>query len=148
MANWLKFRVPRSEEPSEFWIRGVKANVLPSPHDIPELFRTYADLRLNELIIEFKYIDEEPLQQTSSDDLRLWLGRNSHRLYRIGISAGTLKPHDPNSKARFLYELSRALEQLERQPSTASASSNYEFLKSGISNEQNTIFERLAETSG
>jgi|SRR5579872_5720195 len=147
MANWQRFWVPKSDEPSERWIRGVRANVLPSPHDIPELFRIYADTHLDQLVIEFKYIDEEPLRQSVTDDLRLWLGRNSHRLYRIGIAAGALRPNDPTSKPRFFRELNEALEQLERQPSTASASSNYEFLKSGISNERNTIFERLTANS-
>jgi hypothetical protein len=118
------------------------ASVFPSPHDTPHLFRIAEDARSNQMIIEFKYIDEEPrVKVRSGKDMQVWLGRNSHRLYRMDIF---VKHNDPISGPYFLQKINEALEQLEQRPSATSASVNYELLKNGIFNESQAILASLA----
>jgi len=96
-------------------------------------------------VIEFRYIDEEPVQATATDDIKFWLGRNSHRLYRIDVPSKLLRPTDRASQIDFLHRINQALERLEKEPSTASASPNYELVKSGIADQQSGIFEQFTE---
>lgn len=148
MSYWFRFTAPEAEEPSRLWIRGVQANVFPSPHDIPEAFRTYADAESRQLVVEFKYIDQEPqVELRAGGGLWFSIGRNSHRLYQIHTSADFVKLEDPVSKTQFLGELDCALEKLEKRPGTASATLNYEVLRRGIAEQD--IFGHLTRgTSG
>jgi hypothetical protein len=136
MANWWKFEGPDYAEPFKARIRGTDVNVLPSPYDVPELFRTYVDAQLNRWVVEFKYINKEPLVAwQASDILRLWLGQNSLRVYRIEAPQGLAQ--DP--QVQFAQQISNALTQLENDPKMGAAAANYEFVRMGILNPHNSI---------
>jgi hypothetical protein len=140
MTYWSKFELPTLREPLARYVRGARIDVLPSPYDSPELFRTYLDSQKNQWVIEFKYIDEEPLISfRASNALRLRLGRNSGRVYRIEAAPEFLR--DFRHRAKFIEQLSTALRKLEEGPKTGRARANYEFVRLGMLDRQNTLFE-------
>ena len=110
--------------------------MLPSPHDVPRLFRTYVDAQQNRWVLEFKYLSDEPLVAwQGSNALRLWLGRNSLRIYRIDAPPDLVE----NRRVQFIDQISDALTRLETDPTTGAASANYEFVRMGMLNPQNPI---------
>jgi hypothetical protein len=133
MALWWKFQGPSLADHIKRHIRGAEVSVLPSPYDIPEWFRTYVDPSENRWTVEFKYIDSEPLMEwCPSENLRLWLGRNSRRVYKIAARDGKSVSEDPNARARIIRCLDDALKQLEQNTHLGTAPANYEFLREGI----------------
>ena len=133
MALWWKFQGPSFTDYVTRNIRGTEVTILPSPYDIPEWFRTYVDTHENRWTVEFKYIDSEPLMiWQSSENLRLWLGRNSGRVYRIDARDGSNVSDDPNARAQIIRRLDDALKQLEQNVKLGTAPANYELLREGI----------------
>jgi hypothetical protein len=139
MALWWKFEGPDYAEPFKARIRGTEVTVLPSPYDVPEQFRTYVNARQKRWVVEFKYIGEEPLVPwQASDILRLWLGQNSLRVYRIEAPEGQVQ----NPQMQFAEQISDALTRLENDPKMGAATANYEFVRMGILNAHNSILNR------
>ena len=140
MALWWKFQGPDFAENITRNIHGEQVSVLPSPYDIPELFRTYADPVENRWIVEFRYIDSEPLMVWQpSETVRFWLGRNSRRVYKIEARHVSNASEDPYARAQIVRCLDDALKQLERNTNLGTAPVNYEFLRRGIP--QTAIFQ-------
>ena len=141
MALWWKFERSGVADYITKNIHGAAVNVLPSPYDIPEWFRTYVDPSENRWTVEFKYIDSEPLMLwQSGENLRLWLGRNSRRVYKIDAGNGNNLFKDPGARDRIAGCLDDALRQLEQNTSLGTAPANYELLRAGIP--QTSIFRR------
>jgi hypothetical protein len=133
MALWWKFEGPNPSDHITKNIHGAQVNVLPSPYDIPESFRTYIDPGKNRWTVEFKYIDSEPLMLWQpSETLRLWLGRNSRRVYKIDARDGNIVSENPAARAQIVRCLDDALRQLGQNTKLGTAAANYEFLREGI----------------
>jgi hypothetical protein len=147
MSNWFRFSVSEKEESSSKSIRGRNTTVFTSPYDVPQHFRVFADKNRNEYIVEFKYIDDEPLRRRVFNHVDLWIGRNSCRLYRIGVSRGSINPDDPASRESFLQNVQQAIDRLQYDAPKAAAFHNYQVTKSGISDVRNTVYERLVGSS-
>ncbi|MFY9907102.1 MAG: hypothetical protein WBX02_10625 [Terriglobales bacterium] len=121
----------------------MQVELFPSPHDVPELFRTYVDDRMKRWVIEFKYINEEPAAPWQANgEMRFWLGRNSRRIYRIEVAPEFLDSKDPSARARFLEQFTTALTKLESYPQTELAKANYELIRTGLLDQQDTILGR------
>lgn len=143
-TQWLKFEIPVNHQPRRKAIRGIDAVILPSPHDVPERLRMSDDAQGRYVLIDFKYIDKEPCERVSADHLGFWLGRNSHRVYRIEFPSQIADWGSPTFKDQVVQKIADALKALEQQPSTASAAPNYDILLSGLS--ENEPIWRLARS--
>ena|SRR3989338_4249015 len=109
MKNWVtlnEIAIDKSHhhtDPND----GVVIEVSMSPYDIPKAVAGYKTENQEWFIIEFKYISEEPVDvKTETKNIKLFVGKNSDRIYQIHInlkefnaSSVTLKVKEESLKA-------------------------------------------------
>ena len=84
-----------------------------SPYDIPEAFRVYWTNNKTVLVIEFKFMVDEPKTELiGSSAISFKVGKNSRRVYQIAVDRTKL---DADSKLDDV--LSKALEKMASQAS-------------------------------
>jgi hypothetical protein len=80
--DWIGLR------PNKYLVqeKGTTYSTSSSPYDLPDAVRAELGPGKNALAVEFKYIGAEPAGEkvTIDDTVFVVLGRNSHRLLRIG----------------------------------------------------------------
>lgn len=85
MSEWKKIKISsgHAEEQSS----GVSSNRLISPFDVPIHMRVKYSKKSEKIIIELRYISEEPTKSVGkSKSLNLIVGKNSGRCYGIEVN--------------------------------------------------------------
>ncbi|MBX6966023.1 hypothetical protein [Alcaligenes faecalis] len=116
-ADWINVRyedVNQSTAPKK---GGVTVRFMTSPLDVPDMWRHSIQKTSEggEFVFEFKYLaTKEPLRSFEKDGVRLEIGKNSKRVYRIAIP---LPSHDvAGERVEFKIELaSEELQALDRE---------------------------------
>jgi len=120
-------RVPASQLPRFEEVHkskgGVTVTFRASPFDVPEAFRGRFDEDEQVFVIEFRYLANEPLIRESHDPV-VWAetGRNSGRLYRLGLDVKALKAQSVAVEVQAVSELKEAIECLITKHPTATTS--------------------------
>jgi hypothetical protein len=134
MSTWIKLDTSRLNPEYRAEIGGVETTVRLSPHDIPLAVRAVKDVSAGRLIIEFKYLDDEPFELTPEGTLTLRVGRYSRRLF--GVEVATPIGTDVLNKIKF--EVVRWIDQWIRDiaskstPETEAARGNLGAAKNAI----------------
>jgi hypothetical protein len=132
-TEWTPLNLEELNEPQIATIRGVELSVLVSPYDVPAAVRGYYDRQLNRFVIEFRYIQEEPITEDWRDStMAVFVGKNSGRLYRIQLDVHKLKAQQVTLQF-LIQQMDRALEQLARNPQHRIRAGNYQLAKRVIS---------------
>ena len=137
MNEWVRLDAEKLNTPQSQAIRGVNITVRMSPYDVPEAVRGYYDEAQRRFVIEFRYIDDEPLQKKQEGaHITLRIGRHSGRLYGIEVDVDAMK-----SQA---VDLNQAIDSLASLPRKRSRHENYEVAKKAIAEKKGEIFASLA----
>ena len=136
MSEWVRLDAEKLNTPQLQAIRGVNITVRMSPYDVPEAVRGYYDKVQRRFVIEFRYIDDEPLQKKQKGEhITLRIGRHSGRLYGIEVDIDAMK-----SQA---VDLNQAIDSLASLPRKRSRHENYEIAKKAITEKKDEIFASL-----
>jgi|GEM_PF-1787120 len=86
MKHWVPINQGTLDLGRDETIRGVHVRVSSSPYDIPRAIRGYYCDDLGKFVIEFRYIEDEPLTKIKADDFT-WFEKGSFtgRIYKISI---------------------------------------------------------------
>jgi hypothetical protein len=91
MSDWLKIDPRQVHVPPEVEnVHGVEIQVFVSPYDIPKAIRGEYDKRERRFIIDFDYLDQEPLKELPEKHVTRVVGELSGRLRRLKIDVDAL----------------------------------------------------------
>ena len=86
-----------------------------SPFDLPDCVRSFYDQSCDRFVIEFRYLNDEPLVPERADDyVTFFFGRNSDRLYKIEVDVKSLGAEQVDLKVLVPDEIADAFRKLER----------------------------------
>lgn len=121
VAEWRALDSKEFNEPLAENVAGVQIKSYASPYDVPEAMRIRLYPDSCHLLVEFRYMGgKEPVEpEVEDDDLKLWLGRDSHRLLMIELN---LKHYEPDA-------IKRVIDELSSKPQTPPRQSNYQVAK-------------------
>lgn len=94
MRDWLPIDTRDIKTDERRSVGAVQFNVFVAPDDVPERVRGYFDPHVGRFVIEFGFLGlaREPMSKDERDaHVRLVIGRNSRRLYRIEVDVASLK---------------------------------------------------------
>ncbi len=116
-----------------------------STYDFPEAVRSYQDQRTKRLLIEFKYVDDEPWSLTPfTGPVALRIGRNSKRL--LGIELDVSKSHEGTAGRETLLDgIHQAISGLTAAGGATPRDGNYALVDRVIGNLGRNL---LASTTG
>jgi len=145
MKDWVILDQARLNQRREKEIRGVRINVFLSPYDIPQAIRGQYDQQIGQFLIEFKYMEDEPIVRDQKDlALVLRIGKNSGRLFGIEVDVDKLKASHVNLAMYLQNMVSQALhKRLEQLPSGSSTHRNYDLASDIIKERQADLFGEL-----
>lgn len=87
--NWIHVHYEDIEQSKSPKKRGVSVRFMVSPLDVPDMWRQSIQNLPNgdqELVIEFKYLAaKESLRHFEQDKIKIAVGKNSKRVYRIAV---------------------------------------------------------------
>ena len=144
MAEWLRL------DPHEFERAGaetrkesdVEITVSISPYDVPEAVRGFFNERLKRFVIEFKYLQRDPLVTETDPDapgIAVRVGKRSKRLYGIEVDVLSLKARSVSLNVNVV---ARALDSFARGPASRRPE-NVDIAKAVI----NSVGEKLLAAS-
>lgn len=113
-------------------VRGVRIELLLSPYDVPDAMRGYFDERLDRFVIEFRYIDREPIRKVKNEHLVLRVGKHSRRLYGIEVDVEKLKVNTVGLEMKFEEEVTSAMKTLEKKDLGHRRRDNYRIAKKAL----------------
>jgi hypothetical protein len=123
-------------------LQGVKVDVLVSPYDVPEAVRGHFDHSKRCFTIEFKYISQEAIVERSQDpNVKLWVGRNSGRLYAIELDLAKFSGNSVQLRLEVAEELRNVLTHLVKQPIFPMRESNYRMAKKVVETNKELILQ-------
>jgi hypothetical protein len=118
-----------------------------SPFDVPRAMRAEYDAVTENYILEFKYLAAEPLNVKHQGPVTLELGKNSGRLYKMGV-------HQPSQGANLINEeaLATALEAgfrtLQSDTQTDLPHVSYEAAREAFRRNKDSVLAPLALVAG
>jgi len=84
--GWIELSQLSFDDVSSEPLHGVRFRVLPSPNDLPQAFRYFEDLKLNEKAVDFSYLVDEPtVAGRFAKGAKLLYGRRTKRVHRIAL---------------------------------------------------------------
>lgn len=88
MSEWVRINPAKFNRPRRENIRGAAVEMFASPYEVPSAMRGGIDHDSGNYILEFKYIGgDEPLFIVEPvSDLKLTLGRNSRRIFKLELA--------------------------------------------------------------
>jgi hypothetical protein len=93
-AQWISLKpeeIDSKEQAAGKAGKGVHLELSLSPYDIPERVRGYYNEELKRFVIEFRYINDEPLvERKLSDHVIVKEGKNSGRLYDVLVDVDAM----------------------------------------------------------
>jgi len=151
MSEWVRLDVQQFSKPKRLKSHGVEINVVMSPYDVPEAVRGNFDQVLKQFVIEFRYIDDEPVKREKhGEHIALRIGRHSGRLYGIEVDVNAMEadavglhvqlPKAPEVSAAVI----QAINTLAHKPAKQPRQENYEVAKDAITRKGGEIFAELA----
>lgn len=107
-ARWIDIDDERYEDERAVEEAGVIFHVFVSPYDMPEAVMGDYDSERERFIIRFRYIEDESLEEEVRDQyVTFYVGKHSHRLYRIEADVHGL------GASSVVLRVTRAIEQLK-----------------------------------
>ncbi|OGP48322.1 MAG: hypothetical protein A3K30_03255 [Deltaproteobacteria bacterium RBG_13_51_10] len=86
----------------------VEFRVFVSPYDIPEAVRGFMDQDKKRFVIEFRYIsDESVIEKKIDDNVNIFIGNNSKRVYSIEVDSQALHADQISLKLISAIEATR-----------------------------------------
>lgn len=99
-----------------------------SPYDIPDAVRAYYERGASTFVAEFRYATEEPLvRRDQGEQITLWIGKNSGRLYRVEAKISDVKPGD--RVTLMISEAGVAIDKLSAEKPLFKRRANYSLVK-------------------
>lgn len=92
MANWIALDLATLSQLGRETVKshGVRTEFHPSPYDIPEAVRSHVSPSGDSILVEFKYIGDEPKESLDLQKrVRILAGRHSGRLYSLTLQLPT-----------------------------------------------------------
>jgi hypothetical protein len=127
LSEWIPLDSRELNQPSTEKVGDVEIIAYSSPYDVPAAMGTYRDENNNPYRIDFRYIGgEEPTKPETMDDVTLWFGRRSGRLYRIDVN--TAEQRDIVGAV-----VEKAINDLVNQGRLLPEHSNYDLVKTVLS---------------
>jgi hypothetical protein len=118
-------------------VNGVTFDVMMSPYDVPRQVRGNYDKDLEHFVIEFDYLDSEPLKERRVDRyVSLQVGKNSGRLYRIEVDTVALNAGQ--------IQLRVSLSDLNLEPGRPEQKRNYDAVKQTLSTYDHELLNALS----
>lgn len=143
MSEWIQLTPDEFELSKKRVIRGVQVGVRVSPHNVPKGVRGDFDSKLKRFVIEFKYLDEEPLRVLEpSPFYRLKEGKNSGRLYAIEIDVQAFKA--AAVQLNLQTQFTNAIDNFANSRKEEGAEENLDLLKAVIASKGKDLFESSA----
>lgn len=72
--------------------KGVKIQLYVSPHDVPLAVRGFPDEKTGHFVIEFRYLDDEPVAtKQEGTNVLIRLGKHSRRIFAIELDLAELR---------------------------------------------------------
>ena len=133
MAHWLRIDPELIEEKRTETAFGGRTSLSVSPYEIPEAIKGKLDLANKSIVVEFKYIDDEPIVLVKGPNVTVELGKNSRRMQRI-----ELKGYDLAGAEQSLDSVTSAITRFENQHPSANVK-NYEILVDVLKHEWNRL---------
>ncbi len=88
-APWIQVE-SRPREPEESR-QTLEFKLLVPPHEVPQAVRGEFDKQINRFVIEIRYLDDEPFEKTTVDDIVcLRIGKKSQRLLSIELDTAKI----------------------------------------------------------
>jgi hypothetical protein len=106
LAHWLRIDPELIEEKRTETAFGGRTSLSVSPYEIPEAIKGEFDSAAKSIVLEFKYIDDEPcISFKQGPNVTVDLGRNSRRMQRIRLGvAGADRPLESVTTAITRFE--------------------------------------------
>lgn len=142
--DWVRLPKPSIElsEVSSTEEKGVKIHVYASPHDIPRAVRGYPDPATGRIVIEFKYIDDEPqITRQEGPHASIRLGEFSRRIFAIELDPRHFK--GANIHLELTAMVRSAVGKLDETSENASVRKNHS-LALGVIEQQEGNFLQFA----
>ena len=143
MSDWVNLNIDTESLHEEKELEdGVKVIVSPSPYDVPGALKAEFDRSKSQLKIMFRYIGTEPVRrQTASHGLSFGVGKNSGRIYEIGMR---LDKSDLDSDIPSLVNrISGEIDRLPQVSGSEQRKENYRLAKRALSLGQVPLFLAL-----
>lgn len=131
-SKWTALDQEEWNRPQPENLQGVDIVAFMSPYDVPKAVRSYYDEDNRNYVIEFKYIGgEETLKSAAKDEhVVLWVGRDSRRLHRIDLKAGSREPKwTLQIVPEAVPEADKAIDKLASKSQLPPRTDNYELAK-------------------
>jgi hypothetical protein len=140
MTSWIDVPLEQLSRPTqEFRERGLQS--FRSPFDVPAAIRSRYDASARRLAIEFAYLGSEETEASDLDhSVKVDLGRNSHRVYRIEFG---LDEHITNEIIQQI--VADALSRLRKRYRDAPIES-YDAAQAAVELERGLLFQDLASS--
>lgn len=144
MSDWVNLNIDTESLKEERELEdGVKVIVSPSPYDVPGALKAEFDRSKSQLRILFRYISTEPVRrQTASQGLSFGVGKNSGRLYEIGITLDEADLNDSDIPS-LVTRISGEIDRLPKASGSEQRKENYRLAKHALSLGQVPLFLAL-----
>jgi hypothetical protein len=137
MSGWIEVDSQKINPPTQVNVNGVTFDVMMSPYDVPRQVRGNYDKDLEHFVIEFDYLDSEPLKERRVDRyVSLQVGKNSGRLYRIEVDTVALNAGQ--------IQLRVSLSDLNLEPGRPEQKRNYDAVKQTLSTYDHELLNALS----
>jgi hypothetical protein len=132
-TDWMEIDVSNIRTKRKAIIRGKEVDLFVSPYDIPKAMRATFDEKETTLIIEFKYLNDEPTElRKHNEDITYVFGKISHRIHGIRFNVGKLFNEKSSREITVLDKFRSALNELADKSGLNDAKDNYEVAKDAI----------------
>jgi hypothetical protein len=145
MSNWIRLNTDELNSPRKEKVRGVDVEVFVSPYDLPEAVSGEYDATIKRFVIEFKYITSGEKQVVGGDaeNMRLLVGENSGRLYRVEVDVNALRA----SRINLIVlpgKVDEAIDHLAARKQRKASQGNYRIAKQVITQKRDQLFRQLS----
>lgn len=148
-TKWLPLDPAEWNKPQRKSIHGVTVNMYLSPQDVPEAVQGFYDEAMSCFAIEFRYPTGEEHKSNVAYDphVTLTVGKNSNRLYRIGIDVDRLQAKSVGLymyvQAAMAKDVPHAIEQLASERKRALREGNYRLAEEVIVRHKDELLQAV-----
>lgn len=132
-SKWIKVDWDSVNTRRDETVHGIKVKMFASPYDVPEALRTVLDEDKKKLVIEFRYLNEEPTEEKRHNAyITYGLGKFSKCLYSLSFDINSLTVENRKGKFTKYDKIVGVINQLLKESKQTAPLDNYELARDAV----------------